>query len=110
MAALFLLSLFFAPLFTIVPPHAYGIALVAIGSFMIRPVTRFDFDDMTELIPAFLTVTLMVFTYNIGVGMTCGMISHVLLKLCTGRGAEVKPGLWVLALLSVLLLVYLPRL
>lgn len=109
-AFLFLLSLFFAPLLTIVPPHAYGIALVAIGSFMIRPVTRIDFDDVTELVPAFLTVTLMVFTYNIGVGMTAGMITHVLLKLFTGRAAEVRPGMWVLALLSAMLFVCLPRL
>jgi len=108
-AALFLLSLFFAPFLTIVPPHAYGIALVAIGSFMIRPITKVDFDDMTELIPAFLTVTLMVFTYNIGVGMTSGMIAYVLLKLCTGRSAEVKPGMWVLVLLSVMLFVCLPK-
>jgi len=108
-AVLFLLSLFFAPFLTIVPPHAYGIALVAIGSFMIRPITKVDFDDMTELIPAFLTVTLMVFTYNIGVGMTSGMIAYVLLKLCTGRSAEVKPGMWVLVLLSVMLFVCLPK-
>jgi adenine/guanine/hypoxanthine permease len=109
-AALFLLSLFFAPLLTIVPPHAYGIALVAIGSFMIRPITQINFDDMTELIPAFLTVTLMVFTCNIGVGMTSGMITYVLLKLCTGGKAEVKPGMWVLALVSVMLFVCMPKL
>lgn len=109
-AALFLLSLFFAPLLTIVPPHAYGIALIAIGSLMISPITRIDFNDMTELIPVFLTVTLMVFTYNIGVGMTAGMITHVLLKLFTGRAAEVKPGMWALALLSVTLFVCMPKL
>ncbi|NVN89291.1 MAG: NCS2 family permease [Desulfuromonadales bacterium] len=109
-AALFALSLLFAPLFTIVPPHAYGIALIAIGSFMIRPITQINFDDTTELIPAFLTVTLMVFTYNIGVGMTSGMIAYVLLKLCTGRQAEVKAGMWVLAGLSVLLFICMPKL
>ena len=108
-AALFALSLFFAPLFTIVPPHAYGIALVVIGSFMIKPVTQIDFDDLTELIPAFLTIVLMIFTYNIGVGMTSGMITSVLLKVCTGRGQEVKAGMWVLALLSVSLFVFMPK-
>jgi len=108
-AALFALSLFFAPLFTIVPPHAYGIALIVIGSFMINPITRIDFNDLTELIPAFLTIVLMIFTYNIGVGMTAGMITYVLLKVCTGKGAEVKAGMWVLALLSVSLFVFLPK-
>ena len=108
-AALFALSLFFAPLFTIVPPHAYGIALVVIGSFMIKPITQIDFDDLTELIPAFLTIVLMIFTYNIGVGMTSGMITYVLLKVCTGRGREVKAGMWVLALLSLSLFIFLPK-
>lgn len=108
-ALLFAMSLFFAPLFTIVPPHAYGIALVVIGSFMIKPITQINFDDLTELIPAFLTVVLMIFTYNIGVGMTSGMITYVLLKVCTGRGSEVKAGMWVLALLSVSLFVFMPK-
>jgi AGZA family xanthine/uracil permease-like MFS transporter len=108
-AVLFALSLFFAPLFTIVPPHAYGIALVVIGSFMIKPVLQIDFTDLTELVPAFLTIVLMVFTFNIGVGMTSGIIAHVLLKVCTGRVAEIKPGMWVLALLSVLLFLFLPK-
>lgn len=108
-ALFFALSLFFAPLFTIVPPHAYGIALIVIGSFMIQPVTQLDFDDFTELIPAFITIVLMIFTYNIGVGMTAGMITHVLLKTCAGRAGEVRAGMWVLALLSVLLFVFLPK-
>lgn len=108
-AVLFALSLFFAPLFTVVPPHAYGIALIVIGSFMIRPVGQLDFDDMTELVPAFLTIVLMIFTYNIGVGMTAGMITYVILKTLTGRGGEVKPGMWALAALSVLLFVFLPK-
>jgi len=108
-AALFALSLFFAPLFTIVPPHAYGIALIVIGSFMINPITQIDFNDLTELIPAFLTIVLMIFTYNIGVGMTSGMITYVLLKVCTGRGNELKAGMWVLAVLSVSLFVFLPK-
>lgn len=108
-AALFALSLFFAPLFTIVPPHAYGIALIVIGSFMINPISQINFNDLTELIPAFLTIVLMIFTYNIGVGMTAGMITYVLLKVCTGRGTEVKAGMWVLAALSVSLFVFMPK-
>lgn len=77
---------------------------------MIRPITQLDFDDFTELIPAFLTVVLMIFTYNIGVGMTAGMIAHVLLKLFTGRAREVAAGMWVLALLSFSLFIFMPKL
>ncbi|GFO67193.1 permease [Geomonas limicola] len=108
-AVLFLLSLFFAPLFTIVPAHAYGIALIVIGSFMIQPITRVNFDDFTELIPAFLTVTLMIFTYNIGVGMTSGLLTYPLLKVATGKGKEVKAGMWVLAALSLTLYIFYPH-
>jgi AGZA family xanthine/uracil permease-like MFS transporter len=108
-AGLFGLSLFFAPLFTMVPSHAAGIALIIIGSFMIQPITRLDFDDFTELIPAFLTVVLMIFTYNIGVGMTTGLLSYPLIKLLTGRAREVSAGMWVLAVLSFSFFVLMPK-
>jgi AGZA family xanthine/uracil permease-like MFS transporter len=107
-AALFLLSLFLAPLFTSVPPHAYGAVLIVIGVFMIRPVTRIDFEDYTELIPAFLTIVLMSFTYNIGVGMTAGLIAHPLLKTLSGRHGEVPRGMWVLAALSLSFYIFYP--
>ena len=100
-ALFFLLALFLAPIFTVVPAHAYGIALIIIGSFMISPLTKVNFDDFTELMPAFLTVVLMIFTYNIGVGMTAGFIAYPLMKLATGRIGEMKGGMWVLALLSM---------
>ena len=107
-AALFLLSLFFAPVLTAVPPHAYGAVLILIGVFMISPVTRIDFTDYTELIPAFLTIALMSFTYNIGVGMTAGLIAHPLLKTLSGRTREVPPGMWILAALSLSFYVFYP--
>jgi AGZA family xanthine/uracil permease-like MFS transporter len=107
-AALFLLSLFFAPVLTAVPPHAYGGVLILIGVFMISPVTRIDFTDYTELVPAFLTIVLMSFTYNIGVGMTAGLIAHPLLKTVSGRTREVPPGMWILAALSLSFYVFYP--
>jgi AGZA family xanthine/uracil permease-like MFS transporter len=107
-AFFFLLSLFLAPLATVVPPHAYGIALVIIGILMIAPITRLDFNDYTELIPAFLTIVLMSFTYNIGVGMTAGLITYPLLKAITGRVGEVRPAMWLLAALSVSFYIFYP--
>lgn len=108
-ALLFLLALFFAPLFTIVPPHAYGIALIVIGSFMIEPIKRIDFEDFTEVVPAFLTIVLMIFTYNIGVGMSTGLLTYPLLKTIAGRGRQVSPGMWVLALLALSLFIFFPK-
>jgi adenine/guanine/hypoxanthine permease len=107
-AALFLLSLFFAPIATTVPPHAYGTALVIIGILMIAPITRLDFSDYTELIPAFLTIVLMSFTYNIGVGMTAGLITYPLLKTITGRIREVPRPMWLLAGLSLSFYIFYP--
>jgi AGZA family xanthine/uracil permease-like MFS transporter len=107
-AVLFLLSLFFAPLFTAVPPHAYGTALVVIGILMISPVTKLDFNDYTELIPAFLTIVLISFTYNIGVGMTAGLLIYPLLKTITGRHREVPPAMWLLAAMSLSFYVFYP--
>ena len=69
---------------------------------MMAPVTRLNFDDLDEIIPAFTVIVLMSFTYNIGIGMTAGFVVHPLLKLLTGRARDVKAGLWVLATLSLL--------
>jgi adenine/guanine/hypoxanthine permease len=107
-AALFALALFFAPVVTAIPPAAYGPALVAVGLLMVAPITRIRFDDPTELVPAFATITLMSFTFNIGVGMTAGFVLYPLLKLAAGRGREVGAGLWTLGALSLLFYIFYP--
>ncbi len=107
-AICFLLSLFFAPLFTIIPSHAYGTALIVIGIFMVSPVTKLDFSDYTELIPSFLTIVLISFTYNIGVGMTAGLIVYPVLKTITGRIREVPDAMWFLGGVSLLFYIFYP--
>jgi AGZA family xanthine/uracil permease-like MFS transporter len=107
-AALFGLALFFSPLLTIVPPYAYGPVLVVVGMFMLQSVTKMDFTDFSELLPAFLTIALMIFTFNIGVGITAGFIAYVLLKLFTGRVREVRGGMWILAGLSFTFYLFYP--
>jgi adenine/guanine/hypoxanthine permease len=107
-AALFLLALFFEPILTAVPPLAYGAALVVIGIFMVSPLTQIDFNDYTELVPAFLTIVLMIFTFNIGVGMTAGLLSYPVLKTLAGKYKDVPAGMWVFAALSLLFYVFYP--
>jgi AGZA family xanthine/uracil permease-like MFS transporter len=107
-AALFLLALFFTPILTSTPAHAYGPVLILIGCFMLKSVTKIDFNDLTELIPAYVTISLISFSYNIGVGMTAGLITYPLIKLLTGRAKEVPPGLWVLSALSTVFYVVYP--
>jgi len=107
-AACFALALFFSPFASAIPQQAYGPALIMVGSFMLAPVARLRFDDMTEIVPAFVVIALMIFTYNIGVGITAGFVLYPLCKLISGRVREVKPGLWVLALLSLAFFIFYP--
>lgn len=107
-AAFFALALFFSPILTIVPANAYGPALVVVGMFMLQSVVKFDLNDYTELMPAFLTVTLMMFTFNIGVGITAGFIAYVILKLLTGKASSIHPGMWILAALSLTFYLFYP--
>jgi len=107
-ALLFLLSLFFAPFLTSVPPQAYGPALIAVGYLMIKPITHINLDDYTELFPAFAVVILMSFTFNIGIGITAGFVLYPFFKLTAGRQREVSPGLWVLSALSLLFYIFYP--
>lgn len=107
-ALLFLLALFLAPTFTVVPGHAYGPALIIVGVLMLTSITRIRFDDLGEAIPAFCVVALMSFTYNIGIGMTAGFVAYPLFKIAAGNISDVKPGMWVLAVLSALFFVMYP--
>jgi AGZA family xanthine/uracil permease-like MFS transporter len=107
-AILFLLALFFAPIFTAIPALAYGPALIVVGLLMLSPIACIKFEDYTELIPAFITVVLMSFTFNIGVGMTAGFVLYPFFKLIAGRAREVHPGMWVLGVLSLLFYIFYP--
>ncbi|NTW49195.1 MAG: NCS2 family permease [Chlorobiales bacterium] len=107
-AALFGFALFFAPLLTAIPAHAYGPALVIVGMVMLESVRHINYEDLTELVPAFLTIVLIIFTYNIGVGITAGFIAYPLLKAMSGRVREVPGGMWVLALASLTFYLFFP--
>ncbi|HEY6099247.1 MAG TPA: NCS2 family permease [Anaeromyxobacter sp.] len=88
---LFALCLFISPLAGVVPPHATGAVLVLVGFLMMREVGALPWGDPTEAIPAFLTFTVMPFTYSITNGIGAGFVSFVILKLLRGRGREVHP-------------------
>jgi len=101
-------TLFFAPFIAAIPAQAYAPALILVGLLMLAPVTRIRFDDVTELIPACLVLVLMSFTYNVGIGITAGFVVYPICKLLAGRIQEIKPGLWVLAGLSLLFFIFYP--
>jgi len=101
-AVLFILSLFLAPLFLMVPASATAPVLILVGTFMMEPVKNIPFADYTESIPAFLAMIMMPLTYSIAEGIAFGMISFVILKALTGRHKEVTLVMYVLAALFML--------
>ncbi len=105
---LFLFALFFAPLFIAVPAYAYGPALIIVGLLMMSSVTKINFSDLSDLVPAFSIIVLMSFTYNPGIGMTSGFVLYPVTKFFAGKIKEVKTGMWILFLFSVLFYVFYP--
>jgi AGZA family xanthine/uracil permease-like MFS transporter len=104
----FLMALFFAPSIASIPAQAYGPALILVGLFMLAPITRIDFADYTESIPAFAVVSLMAFTFNIAIGICAGFVLYPICKLIGGKTSQLKSGLWVLTALSLLFFVFYP--
>ncbi len=107
-ALMFLLALFFAPFFNVIPAFAYGSALIIVGMLMLSPITKIKFDKLTEVVPVFTIIVLMSFTYNLGIGMTAGFVVYPLMKVLSGRAKEIPIGLWILAALSLLFFVFYP--
>jgi AGZA family xanthine/uracil permease-like MFS transporter len=109
---LFLASLFFVPLLEPLQRlrFAYAPALIAVGLLMLGSLRRIETDDLTEAVPAFATIAMMAFTYNIANGLTAGLVLHPVLKLLTGRARELTGGGVTLGLLcSVYYLFGLPH-
>jgi AGZA family xanthine/uracil permease-like MFS transporter len=98
---LFLVSIFFSPLFLSIPSFATAPALIVVGFYMLANIVKIDFDDMSEAIPAFLCIIAMPFTYSISEGISIGVISYVLINLLTGKFKEKKISI-VIYVLSVL--------
>ena len=106
---LFLASTLFAPIFTAIPSFATAPALIMVGFLMVGTVTeiRFELDNLTEAIPAYLAIIAMPLFYSISEGISLGIISYVLLNLAAGKGKSVKPLMYVLAALFVLKYIFL---
>ncbi|HOT22352.1 MAG TPA: NCS2 family permease [Sedimentibacter sp.] len=106
-AAMFGVALFFAPLFTLVPSAATAPALVIVGLFMMSPITKINFNDYTEAIPAFLTIVMMPFAYSIAEGIVFGMVSYVILKAISGKFKDISLVMWILSVLFVLRFIFI---
>ena len=108
-AILFALSLFLSPIFLAIPSFATAPALIVVGFLMLTSVTKIDFDDLTEAIPAFIAIIAMPFLYSISEGIALGVISYVIINVCTGKAKDKKisPLMYALAVIFVLKYVFL---
>ncbi len=101
-ASLFIVALFLAPLFLMVPAAATAPALILVGLFMMSTIINIPFDDYTESLPAFLSIIIMPLTYSIADGIAFGMVSYVLLKVLSGKYKEINWMMYILTAVFVL--------
>ena len=101
----FLPFLFLSPLLSVIPAIATAPALVLVGAFMMKPITRIDWGKLDDAIPAFLALVLIPFSYSITQGLIWGFLSWTVIKVAIGKSREVPPGLWLVDAFCVLALV-----
>ena len=100
-ALFFLLSLFLSPVFLAIPAFATAPALIIVGLLMLGAITGIEFNDLTESIPAYLTIIAMPFCYSVSEGISFGVISYVLINLLTGKREKISILMYVLAVLFI---------
>ena len=104
---LFLLAIFFAPIFTAIPGFATAPALLFVGFLMVMAVTQINFDDLTESIPAYLCLMAMPLLYIISEGISVGVIAYVVINLACGKAKKITPLMYILAVLFVCKYIFL---
>lgn len=98
---MFLIAMFFSPIFIAIPGFATAAALLYVGFSMFSSVLKLDFEDLTEAIPAYLAILVMPLFYSIAEGISFGVIAFVLLKVLSGRRKDVSPLMYILALVFI---------
>ncbi|HZJ82917.1 MAG TPA: NCS2 family permease [Clostridia bacterium] len=98
---MFLIALIFSPILTIIPSFATAPILIIVGLFMMTSITKIDFTDYTEALPAFLTIIVMPLGYSIADGIMFGILSWFILKIVTGKWKKISPIMYIIALLFI---------
>ena len=101
---LFLIALLFVPIVAVVPLYATAPALIMVGLFMMKEVKKIDFATMDHAFPAFIIMVMIALSYSISTGLAFGFVSFALIKLVSGKAKDVKPAMWIIAVLSILFL------
>lgn len=105
-ACLFLLGMLFVPLAYFIPAAATAPALIIVGFFMITMISKIEWENFEEALPAFLTITSMTFTFSISKGIGFGFISYCIIKLAVGKWREVHPLMWVISLVFIIYFIF----
>ncbi|MGM9735777.1 MAG: NCS2 family permease [Candidatus Cryptobacteroides sp.] len=106
-AICFAASLFFSPVFLAIPSAATAPILIIVGTMMFSGVKELPVDDLSEAIPAFITIAIMPLAYSIADGILLGVISYVVLNLIVGKSRKLTPGMYVLAVIFILKYVFM---
>ena len=101
-ALFFVIAMFFAPVAELIPTYATAAALIYVGILMMNCVREIEWTDPEIAVPAFMTVAMMPFTYNISYGIALGLISYIIVKLGLGKIKDIKPATWIIAILFAL--------
>ncbi|MGG7163326.1 NCS2 family permease [Clostridium ihumii] len=101
-AVMFFLALFLSPIFSVITPAVTASALVLVGLFMIEPIKEIELNDYTEAIPAFLTIIMMPFSYSISDGIVFGIISYIVLKVCSGKYKDISITTIIIGIIFIL--------
>ena len=105
---LFLFGLLFTPILTIIPSYAYAPALLYVGILMTTVITKLDFKDISEYAPAIFTICVMIFTYNIGLGIISSFITYPLIKVLCGQKHQTNIISWIMFAVSVIFFIIYP--
>ena len=100
----FFVAMFLSPIAQLIPGCTTAAALIYVGFLMLGSVKNIDWDNLTVAIPAFLTLAVMPFTYNISYGIAFGLISYIVISIFCGNGKKIKGSSWVIAFLFIAML------
>lgn len=99
---LFLAAMLFVPVVGIVPSYATAPALIMVGLFMMKNITRIDFSDMQHGLPAFIIIVMIAFSYSISTGLAFGFIAYTIIQIIAGKAGQIRWAMWIITALSIL--------
>jgi AGZA family xanthine/uracil permease-like MFS transporter len=101
---MFLTAMLFMPVIGIVPDYATAPALIMVGLFMIKEVTKINFARTDQAFPGFIIIVMIALSYSISTGLAFGFISYTLIKVISGKLREITLTMWIITILSFLFL------